>query len=492
VPPVGVVRLLSEANSQKPDRKLSGDFSERRANKGAKRPNSSAQVNTKATAATPGHEAAGAFALDMDWRGVLARSFTWAAAGRAVGAIGNVFKYALFARLLTPYDFGVATTAFLTLEMLWALTNPSFDSALIQQRDEIGPFLDTVWTTTVVRGALLAAILTLVAHPMATFFHQREAYTVYYAIAPLALVRSVQSPAWISLYRRMEFHFILLLNAVEIIGSLAAGISAILIWRDWRGLVVATIAGQACRTILTYWYFPYLPRIRIDLEKARRLFRFGRWISGTAIAEFAAQQIDNFVVAHLLGPQAVGDYQIAFRIGEMPTSELAYSAAIVTFPVVARSRGRIDLCRRLFFLTGIVVVGAGVGYALLLLGTGNRLIGSVLGTKWLGAVPALKFLCFYGLFQGILTLSRSFLDGLGAPASSFQITAIRALVLAALIYPLTACYGIAGSALAAVLSVASPLPLILCLYHRAEGKTSAHPLTADTSEAIQHNADSTL
>jgi len=461
---------------------------EPRANKGQKRPIGSTRIHRRETAPDTDKDAAGASAWDVDWRRVLTRSFGWAAAGRSATAVGNVFKYALFARLLTPYDFGVTTTAFLTLEMISALTNPSFDAAMIQQAETIEPFLDTVWTTTVLRGTLIAAILMLIAHPIATFFHQGEASNVYYAVAPLAVVRAAQSPAWISLYRRMEFHFILLLNSVEIIGSLVVGIPAILAWGDWRGLVVAAIAGQACRTALSYWYFPYRPRIRFDLAKALRLFRFGRWMSGTAIAEFAAQQIDNLVVAHLLGPQAVGDYQIAFRIGEMPASELAFSATIVTFPVVSRSRGRIDVCRRLFLLTGSVVVVAGVGYALLLQGVGSRLIASVLGVKWLGAMPALKFLCFYGLFQGVLTLSKSFLDGLGAPASSFQITVIRAFMLAVLIYPLTAHYGITGAALAAVLSVASPLPLILWLYHRAERATVAHGTTADRPNEIHRNA----
>jgi O-antigen/teichoic acid export membrane protein len=484
--------LVYETGSENSPRRIGGGRPEARPGAEKERLPESTLRDSDEAASEPGSELASASSLDVNWQHVLARSLTWAAAGRAVTAVGNVFKYALFARLLTPYDFGVTTTAFLFVEMLWAMSNPSFEAALIQQREEIEPFLDTVWTITIARGVVLAAMLMLIAHPIATFFHQGEVYTVYYAVAPLALVRSLQSPAWVSLYRRMEFHFVLLLNSVEIVGSMAVGILTILVWRDWRGLVAATIAGQVCRVILSYWYFPYWPKIRFDVLKARQLFQFGRWMSGTAVAEFAAQQIDNFVVAHLLGPQAVGDYQIAFRIGEMPASELAYSATIVTFPVVSRSRKRIDVCHRLFFLTGSVVVTAGVAYALLLRGVGNRFIASALGAKWLGALPALRFLCFYGLFQGVLTLSKSFLDGLGAPASSFQITVIRAIVLAFLIYPLTLYYGLTGAALAAVLSVASPLPLILWLYRRAEIATLKCRITGDIGDKNHHSGTGTL
>lgn len=137
---------------------------------------------------------------------VLVRSFSWAGAARALTAIGNVIRYALFARLLTPYDFGVTTMASLTLEMLLAFTNVSFDRSLIQQREEIEPFLDTVWVTMVVRGVVLTFILIVCARVFAGFFRQSEAYIVFCAVAPMALLRGIQSPAAVSMFRRFDFH----------------------------------------------------------------------------------------------------------------------------------------------------------------------------------------------------------------------------------------------------------------------------------------------
>jgi O-antigen/teichoic acid export membrane protein len=399
---------------------------------------------------------------------IVARGLSWAAAARALTAAGNIFRYALFARLLTPYDFGVTTTALLTLDMLTALTSPSFEKSLIQQREEIEPFMDTVWSFSVVRGMLLALLLVACARPFAGFFRQQEAYVVFCAVAPLAVVRALQSPAWIALFRRLEFHVVLMLNGAELIGSLVVGLPAILWWCDWRGLVAATIAGQMGRTLLSHWYFPYRPRARFSLEQFARLFKYGRWVTGTGIAEFASQQIDNFVVAHVLGPRAVGDYQMAFRIGEMPGSELAYSASLVTFPIAAKLGDRKRERNKLFFYTAAAVVALGVGYGVIMVGAGDEVIRVVFGAKWLGAAPALRLLCFYGLFQGVLILGKSFLDGIGAPEASFNTTVLRALVLAAVIYPLTMRYGTTGAAAAALLSVVVPVPVMFMLYHRAE------------------------
>jgi len=111
---------------------------------------------------------------------VLSRSFGWAGGARAVSSVGNTARYWLFARMLTPYDFGVTTMALLTVDMLWAITSASFDKALVQQEEEIEPFLDTVWTTTLARGALIAVLLLVAARPIAGFFRQEEAYIVFW------------------------------------------------------------------------------------------------------------------------------------------------------------------------------------------------------------------------------------------------------------------------------------------------------------------------
>jgi O-antigen/teichoic acid export membrane protein len=398
---------------------------------------------------------------------LLLRSLSWAAAARLVSTVGNITKYVVFARLLSPFDFGVTTVALSTLDLLSALSSTSFERALVQQDAEVGPYLDTVWTTSLARGIALTAIILFAARPIAIFFRQDSAYLVFCAVTPVALLRACQSPACVLLYRRMEFHVVLILNVAELIASFAVGIAAIVYIGDWRGLVVATIAGQAARTALSYWYFPYRPRLRFDLMRAREMFAFGRWVTGAGISEFLAVQLDNFTVAHLLGPQALGEYQLAFRIGEMPAGEFALSASIVTFPLVARLTGQREVRRKLFAYSSAVIVVVGLVYSFMVLSLGRSLLEVCFTSKWLGALPALRLLCFYGIFQGILILGRSFLDGIGTPGSSFGITAVRAVVLAILIYPLTLAYGTAGAAVAALVSVVAPIPIMLVLYERA-------------------------
>jgi lipopolysaccharide exporter len=207
--------------------------------------------------------------------------------------------------------------------------------------------------------------------------------------------------------------------------------------------------------------------LRFDPARARRMFAYGRWITVRAITEFAARNLDNLAVGYLLGPRALGEYQMAFRIGEFPPAELANGLSMVSFPIVARLQAKPAARDRLFVLMGGVVALFGIAYAGLILRYGPALVAAAVGAQWLGALAPLRLLCVYGIFAGIASIGTGFLDGLGVPASSFQLTLISAALLALLVYPLSAVLGAPGAALAMVISAAAPLPWMLKLYARA-------------------------
>ena len=62
------------------------------------------------------------------------------------------------------------------------------------------------------------------------------------------------------------------------------------------------------------------------MARAKTLLSFGLWFSAGVLCEFIAKQLDNLTVGRLFGPGALGDYQMAFRAGEMPVAEFTISA----------------------------------------------------------------------------------------------------------------------------------------------------------------------
>ncbi len=406
------------------------------------------------------------------FRAALLKTFftglSWTAAARGLTAIGTAARYVVFVRLLKPFDFGVIASAMLICTAVSAATDPRMGQALIQQEDKIDPYLDTLFTTYFLRSLIIGLILIVFARPLGNFFHLGDAYTVFWAIVPLPILQSLQSPRLISLYRRLDFHFVTILNVSEVAASFVFGLIAVMYWRDWRGLVFSLLAGAVVRDILTYWLFPHWPRIGFSKAHAKTMLSFGLWFSFGVLFEFIAKQLDNLTVGHLLGPGALGNYQMAFRAGEMPVAEFTTSASVVTFPMVARLRNDRQARVRLYWSVVGVVAAVGVAYAAFIFAFGERVVMRLFGPAWVHAVNPLKVLCIYGILQGVLVVGRSFLTGLGKPERYMIVAAIRAVVLAIAIYPLTLLHGPTGAATAGVISILIALPIMAYLLQQTD------------------------
>jgi len=411
--------------------------------------------------------------LIFDWKAIIAQSLGWVVAARLVSSVGGVIRYVIFARLLGPFDFGVFGAATLAEGFFRTLTDPSFNRAVVPQVGEIESFLDTIWLTMMVQGSVVALALIIAARPLAAFFKIGDAHHVFMAIVPMALLVSLQSPAANGrISRNLDFRILYQLDLADLLASVIVGGSAIVWLGDWRGLIAAVTAGQAARAALTYWYFPYRPRMKLNLSKARHLFRFGRWVMLRRLADFAAGNLDNLIVGHILGARPLGEYQLAFRLGGLPCSEVSLTTGVVIFPLVARGKSNRELPRRIFLLATVAVVLVGVTYAILVNHWGWLLLSFTVGDHWLEALGPLKLLCWYGCARGVIVVGTHVLDGLNKPFYSFRVTLLSTLLLAVFIYPLTSAFGTVGAAWAALISVALPSAVMFRLYLTASAQSA--------------------
>ncbi len=389
-------------------------------------------------------------------------SIGWIGAARIVTGVGGVLRYLIFARLLRPFDFGVFGAASAAELLLLGLTDLNLSAALVPQEGEIDEFLDTVWVAGVARAILVSLALVALARPFARFFQIGDLYTVFFVYAPFPILSGISSPAVAArLARDLEFRISLVLNGAEFAAGFIFGVGAMLFWRDWRGLIVSMYAAQIARTALTYCYYPYRPRFAFDYRCARRLFEFGGWVTARRLADFISRKLDSFAIGHFLGPQVLGQYQFAFRVGQLPTFEVAYTSGLALFPLMRRLDGR--RAGRLILAAAALVVGSGIFYTAVIYRLGPRLIALTVGPKWLGALPPLCLLCVSGTIGGVLAVAAFCLDGLNAPASSFKISLVSAGVLSLLVVPFTLMFGVRGAAAAVVISVVVPLPVMVKL-----------------------------
>jgi len=251
--------------------------------------------------------------------------------------------------------------------------------------------------------------------------------------------------------------------------SLVVGVILAYRLRSVWALVWAGLAGSAVNVALSYVIHPYRPRARLDAPQARELFRFGRWLLGSSVVVFLLNQGDDVLVGKLLGVSALGIYQVAYRISNLPATEITGLVGAVALPAIAGiqdelSRVRVALCDAIRFTSFLAFLAAAV-----ILACAPDATLLILGRKWEAAILPIRILALWGVTRSVGALTGPTLAALGKPDLATKLQAGKLVLLTALIVPLTLHYGLVGSCFSVVLAGFFCMPVALVLMARVSG-----------------------
>ena len=362
---------------------------------------------------------------------------------RGLGFIRTI----ILARLLAPSDFGLLGIAMLAIATLETFSQTGFQAALIQKKENVESYLDTAWTVSAIRGIVLFLILFFSAPVIAKFFNSPQATLIIKVIAVSTLLSGFRNIGILFFQKELEFnkHFIYEFSATIV--DLTVAISLAFILRNVWALVWGGLAANFVRLFMSYIIQPYRPQIRFEKEKFQDLFGFGKWVIGSGILVFLITQGDDIFVGKMLGITALGLYQMAYLISNLPATEIALIISKVTFPAYSKLQEDLPKLREAYLkvlqLTAFISIPLAGG--IFILATDFTQI--FLGEKWMPMVPAMKVLAVCGMIRSLGATAGPVFHAVGKPNILTKLTLIKLLTLSILIYPLTQKYGLLGTSL---------------------------------------------
>ncbi len=382
----------------------------------------------------------------------VARGGLWVVALRVTTRVFGFASTIILARILAPSDFGLFGIALLAMSGLDTFSQVGLNTALVQKKQEITPYLDTAWTFQAIRGALLAMVLFATAPYVAAFFGTPAAQPILQVIGLATLIGGFNNIGVIYFDKELEFYKQFILQSSRTISNAVVAILLVLLLRSVWALVFAFVAGTLVQLVVSYWIHPYRPSMRFNQGKFKELFNFGKWVLGSGTLFYLISQGDNIVVGKLLGVSALAFYQMAYQISSMPGTEVTSVISQVTFPAYAKLQADIPKLKEAYLkvlqLTAFLSIPI-TGLIFVLAPDFTRIF---LGQKWLPMVPAMQILVFAGLLRSIEGTVGPILNAIGKPMWDTQGQLLRLIILAIFIYPLTINYGTSGTSLAVVAS----------------------------------------
>lgn len=376
----------------------------------------------------------------------------WVFSLRITQQIFNLIRLIILARILAPHDFGLMGIALLTMATLETFSQTGFQQALIQKKEDIKSYLDSAWTVLILRGLLLFVILYFLAPYAAVFFKASQAKPIIQVIGLSVLLQAFTNIGVIYFQKELEFKKQFLYRLSGTLADFTVAVSAALILRSVWALVFGLLAGSATRLITSYLIHPYRPHLSSHLRKAKELWGFGRWVLGSSILIFLITQGDDIFVGKLLGATMLGFYQMAYRISNMPATEITHVISQVTFPAYSKLQDNLPKLREAYLKVLRLTAFLSFPIAGLVFVVASDFTRLFLGEKWLPMVPAMMVLVWWGVIRGLVGAMSPVFLSIGRPKVVTKLQFIQAALIFILIYPLTIHWNILGTSLAVFLS----------------------------------------
>jgi O-antigen/teichoic acid export membrane protein len=391
------------------------------------------------------------------------RGSIWTLAGHGGILLIRMARSVIMTRLLFPEIYGLMTLVWAVLYGLQMFADTGIVTTIIRdKRGDEPDFLNTAFTTNVLRGLLLWVISCAIAYPLATFYHQPVLAKILPVTGLTALIHGFVSTAMYTCRRHMDFKRLATLDLLNETVTFLALIIWAYLSRDVWAMVGGAIIGQCFLVAATHFYLPGIRnRFRWDRSALDTFMGFGKWIYFSSVVYFLSTQSDRFLLGRYLDMVHLGVYGTATVLsGAVQTIVLKINSDVL-FPaysrVVHEGTGRL---RQVVLRTRLVVDACMIFPIAILMMIGPRVVSLLYDQRYHDAGWMLQILCVRLLVVATLSNSESCLIALGYPKYSFVQNACRTVAMCVAIPLGWSMAGVAGVIWAIALSEVPPLLVI--------------------------------
>jgi len=349
---------------------------------------------------------------------LILRGTAWTVAGQGASTLLRMARSLIMTRLLFPQAYGLMTLVWAVLTGLHMFADTGIVSTIIRDKRGDDPdFLNTAWTTNVIRGAVLSGITLLIARPMATFYHQPQLAYLIPVAGISSCIGGFASMAQYTCVRHMDLRRITLLQfSNDLMLSMVLVLWAFISPTVWA-FVGGSLIGELYHTLATHIYLPGIRhKFRWERSSLHTIMGFGKWIYLSSAVYFVSTQSDRMLLGHYLSIDMLGVYGIAVMMSETLQTLVLKLISGVLFPAYSQivqqesQRLRSAVSRaRLALDVGIVVPIS------VLMIVGSRIVAVVYDARYHNAGWMLQVLCVRLLMVSTLSNSESCLVALGKP-----------------------------------------------------------------------------
>jgi len=395
-------------------------------------------------------------------------NFNSVTAGGVWVMLENIVKHGLslvrtlvLARLLGPEEFGILGIGLLLIDIVYTFSQTGVDFALIYRQTSERRYLDSAWVLSIGRAILVGCVLVLVAPLGSSFFSEPRATGIIRLLALSKVIEGFANIGIVSLRQHLKLRRLFFFESIVAFLNLFATIALALWLRNVWALAFGLLVASVARTGLSYVFVSYRPLFQLNWQIVQELFDYGRWVTANSIMQFILNEGDDLVAGRFFGSEVLGTYQMAYRLSNLPATQITYVINQVIFPTYAGLQNQKRRLSQAYLetlrFTAILVfpVSAGLGFL------AEPLVLTVLGKDWTSAIGLVQVLSVWGLTRAVWATTGPLYRAVGSPQLTTKLLFARVVIQTLLLWPFAKLWGIMGIAWTVVASALFVFPVTL-------------------------------
>lgn len=372
------------------------------------------------------------------------RSGLWAFVQRIGTQVISFVLGVFLTRALLPEDFGLMAMVVVFSGFARVLQDFGFGTALIQYKKPTPEHYSSVFWFNMTMGAVLAAILALCAPLLVRFYDQPDLLWVVRFMALEFVLSALVSVQSVRLKKTFRFKLVSLVDLAASI--LYYAIALPLAWTDWGvwALVGGTLARLVVRTAGLWVFAGWVPRLVLQTDRLRELFRFGSFATGNSLLGYLTRNTDNLLIGRMAGDAALGAYNKAYMMMMLPLQNVVNAIREVMMPAMSEAQDDDERLRMMYLRTiGLIAfvvfpIMAGISVV------AEPLIIGLYGEAWRSTVPLLEVLAVVGALQSIISFGGTVYFAKGRPDIPFRLRLVTAPLVLGIFFVGIKAFGVQG------------------------------------------------
>lgn len=384
----------------------------------------------------------------------------------------------VLARLLTPTDFGVVAAVQSALGAGALLLGLGLGTSVVRSPTADERFLSTLFYSGLVFASLVAAGFAVFSGVLSRMVGVASAQPYLAALTPTLPLGVAGGVVRGLLVRRLRYRSVMTMEIVSASSYFAAELLL-----AWAGLgawavIIGLIVGQVVRTGGLLLAAGWWPRPAVSWSILRGQFAWSSGYLGANGLGYMFKNMDYWAVGHYLGPQALGQYYVAFVLPDVVRVRIVSATGdVITGSVAHLRRASASVAQgyiRSVRLAAVAALPVMLGIAVV----AQPLVLTMFGSTWTPAVASLRILALAVLIDAISAPAAAVLLAVAAPRVLFGLSALRVAVMGAFLVLVLFRPSLVGVALSVLVATCAASLPALFLGGRAVGATANATLGA--------------